>query len=58
MNLTPSSNQGMVVVSSVPTPVTADPPADSPISFEQYKSPLVSAYTTTNYSALSNTHGM
>lgn len=57
MNLTPSSNQGIVAVSSVPTPVTADPQGESPISFEQYKSPLVSAYSGPNYAALGNTHG-
>lgn len=58
MNLTPSSNAGMVAVSSQPTPMSVDPQGGgSPLSFEQYRSPLVTAYNGPNYATLRSTNG-
>ncbi|KAK6628869.1 hypothetical protein RUM43_002686 [Polyplax serrata] len=49
MNFTPSNNSGGVV----PTPMSADPQGGgSPLSFEQYRSPLVTAYNGLNYATL------
>ncbi|PSN56057.1 hypothetical protein C0J52_11814 [Blattella germanica] len=57
MNLAPVNNNGMVHVSSHPTPASQDPPSDPPsLTFEQYRSPLVNSYYGTNYATLrSNT---
>lgn len=58
MNLAPSSNSGMVAVSSQPTPVGTEPQTGgSPLSFEQYRSPLVTAYSGPNYATLRSNHG-
>lgn len=54
MNLTPSSNVGMVA----PTPMSTDPQGGgSPLSFEQYRSPLVTAYNGLNYATLQSNNG-
>lgn len=50
MNLSPSNNAAN---SSHPTPVTQEPTGEpSPVSFEQYRSPLVNSYFTPNYATL------
>lgn len=54
MNFTPSNNSGGVV----PTPMSADPQGGgSPLSFEQYRSPLVTAYNGLNYATLQSNNG-
>ncbi|KAJ9581012.1 hypothetical protein L9F63_023810, partial [Diploptera punctata] len=57
MNLAPVNNNGMVHVSSHPTPASQGPPSDpSSLTFEQYRSPLVNSYYGPNYATLrSNT---
>lgn len=51
MNLSPSNNAANS--SSHPTPVTQEPTGEqSPVSFEQYRSPLVNSYFTPNYATL------
>ncbi|XP_069672630.1 discoidin domain-containing receptor 2-like isoform X2 [Periplaneta americana] len=57
MNLAPVNSNGMVHVSSHPTPASQDPPSDPPsLTFEQYRSPLVNSYYGPNYATLrSNT---
>ena len=52
MNLTPSSNAGIVA------PTSQDPQGgSSPLSFEQYRSPLVTAYNGLNYATLQSNNG-
>ncbi|XP_068082101.1 discoidin domain-containing receptor 2 [Anabrus simplex] len=64
MNLAPVNSNGMVHVSSHPTPASQDPPSDPPsLTFEQYRSPLVNSYYGPNYATLrtntaSNSEGM
>lgn len=58
MNLAPSSNNGIVAVSSQPTPVSVEPHiGNSPLGFEHYTSPLVAAYGGPNYATLSSNQG-
>jgi hypothetical protein len=58
MNLAPVNSNGMVPVSSHPTPASQDPPSDPPsLTFEQYRSPLVNTYCGPNYATLRSNTG-
>jgi len=58
MNLAPVNSNGMIHVSSHPTPASQDPPSDPPsLTFEQYHSPLVNAYYGPNYATLHSNTG-
>ena len=58
MNLAPVNSNGMIHVSSHPTPASQDPPSDPPsLTFEQYHSPLVNAYCGPNYATLRSNAG-
>jgi hypothetical protein len=58
MNLAPVNSNGMIHVSSHPTPASQDPPSDPPsLTFEQYHSPLVNAYYGPNYATLRSNTG-
>ena len=52
MNLAPVNNNGMIHVSSHPTP--SDPPS---LTFEQYRSPLVNSYYGPNCATLRSNTG-
>jgi hypothetical protein len=59
MNLAPVNSNGMVPVSSHPTPASQDPPSDPPsLTFEQYRSPLVNSYYGPNYATLRSNTGL
>jgi hypothetical protein len=59
MNLAPVNSNGMVHVSSHPTPASQDPPSDPPsLTFEQYRSPLVNSYYGPNYATLRSNTGL
>jgi hypothetical protein len=58
MNLAPVNSNGMIHVSSHPTPASQDPPSDPPsLTFAQYHSPLVNAYYGPNYTTLHSNTG-
>jgi hypothetical protein len=58
MNLVPGNSNGMIHVSSHPTPASQNPPSDPPsLTFEQYHSPLVNAYYGPNYTTLHSNTG-